>query len=310
MKRLFSHSLKALLCLSIILCTVKALANSEHQFSLNLSQGQVDYLEGDASYTRLNASVYFSPLKKSDALPYSRTAFYSRTGSVSISASKTKWDDMQAVIGAKLLETGEAKNYSISTFLAHSDIPVWARVEYLYIDHSTWYFSDESKFESETDSVKAIALGAYLLDDLSMHGLFAKQDDKTYGMGLSKLFKLSSYGFIETRLAWSITKRKNEDEYVDIINNTVRNLNISAQPEKNRSIQLSYFPLPETRLSFSYQQIDYDKYDWNDRYYTYSLEHYLSDQINLTLSYTHKKTYFLDHFGEYNDYGLNLGFDF
>ena len=285
-----------------------SLANSTHQFSVNFSKNWIEYIEGDASSYYMNATAYFTPVKKSATLPYARTAFYSRTSSASVSANKTKWDDLSSVVGVRVLQKMETKNYSISTFLAHKDLPIWSQLRYRYLDNTSAYFSNDTKSVSDTDSIKDIALGVYLLDHLSINGFFSKQEDKTYGIGLSKLFNIGNFGFIETNLSYAITRRDKIE--TNITNNVVRNLDIEARSEKNRYLRISYYPIPQTRLSLAYQQIDYDQYDWKDSYSEASIQHYFTKMLHTTLSYTHKEAYFFDYLGEYNDIGLSLGIDF
>lgn len=305
MKRSYT---KIYLALCLAICSGFSFADSDHQFSVNLSKNWVDYIQGDATSYNINATAYFNPVKKTTELPFARTAFYSRTSSVSASATKTNWDDLNSVVGRRILKNFDTKNYYISTFLAHRDLPIWGQLAYRYLDNTTWYFSDGSKSVSDTNSIKELALGVYLPDNLSINGLVSKLDDKTYGVGLSKLFSLNKFGFIETNLSFAITKIKSVEPVIK--NNVVRNLYIAARTEKNRFIRLSYYPFPETRLSIAYQQIDYDQHDWKDSYSNASLQHYFNKVLNVTLSYTHKETYFFNYLGEYNDIGLSIGLEF
>lgn len=298
------------LCIALFLAMLSAFtfAESSHQFSVNLSRDWVNYLQGDATFSNLNAIAYFTPVNKSEALPYSRTAFYSRVSSVSASIFTANWHDLNSVVAGRVLKKREFKNYSVNTFLAHKNLPIWTQLNYRYLDKDSWHFSDGTHSDSETTSVKEIALGIYLLDDFSIHGFFSKLDDNTYGIGLSKLFYIGNFGFIETNLSYAITDREKIE--TNIINNVVRNLDISARSEKNSYARISYYPIPQTRLSIAYQQIDYDQSDWKDSYSHASIQHYFTKMFYASLSYTHKETYFTDYFGNYNDIGLSLGFDF
>lgn len=308
---LFSYSTVKLVLFTLLLSILSSVSFAEpsHQFSVDLSSTDVDFDYGGEAISRnLGVTSYLNPVTKTGDLPYASTAFYSRTASISVNASKTKWGSLSTIVGGRILDSGRTKSYSISSFLAHKSLPVWGQLRYTHSDKTEWHFVDGSTSTVDSDSQKELALGAYVTDSLSMHTFFAKKEAKTYGLGLTKLFNLADFGFFETQL--SLTRTKYDSVDVSIQNNVVRNLDIPARTEKTGSIQLSYFPVPETRISLGYTKVDLDKSNLKNHYYRVAIERYLTNNINISVNYSHIDAYDRDFFGSYETLGLNLGFEF
>tara|TARA_R110002049_G_scaffold22390_10_gene80307 strand:+ start:82 stop:954 length:873 start_codon:yes stop_codon:yes gene_type:complete len=284
-------------------------AELTHQFSLKLSTSDIEYdNDSEAKNNYAEATVFFIPLIKSASLPYSRSAFYSRTGSVSLSATKSSWEGLNAVIGGRVLKEAETKHYSFNTFLANKNIPVWAELNYQHLDQMDYYFSNGTDIEFKSDSVKAVYFGTYIGESLSIYGFYSKQKDKTYGAGLVKLFDLSSIGFLEAKIELSKTNRNYND--IRIVNDIDLDIPIFRMNERVGYFQLSYFPIPATSLSLAYRQVGFDSGHRKNHYYYADMNHYLTDALQLGIHYSHKDD--LDWFsiGGYDVLGLNLGFDF
>lgn len=290
-----------------------SIADSTHQFSLTLDTSKAEYDHtGEARSHSFAATAYFNPINKSVFLPHSRNAFYSQTGSLSISTNRTDRDGLNAVIRGKVLKEANSKQYSINTFLAYKAIPVWTKLSYQYIDEINFYYSDgtEEDVESELKPDTAISLGAYIDDHLSFYLTYSKQENKTYGAGIVKLFDLSNFGFLEANIEFSKTDRQHTE--ILLRNNIeLRNSRLTMN-EKNALFKFSYFPIPTTGFTLAYQQIGFDRDHLKNHYYSVDITHYLTNTVHVGIHYSHKDDDSYDWYqgGNYNDIGLSLGFDF
>lgn len=288
------------------LLSAQTFADSSHQFSVNVGATQLDYEDqGEAKLYSLGGTAYFEAVKKSAALPYARTAFYSRVGSVSLSASKEKQKDLNRISAGRILESIDAKSYSAEVFLAKNNMPIWGLLNSRYLDESTYRFAGGLSPETDTDFIHSIAIGAFIGENLSVHGSYSKQEFATHGIGVSKLFNLEQYGFFETTINYSITE---SDTEIFISNNVVRNLD-NKPSSRNGAIRFSYFPIPQTELSIAYQEFDYDN-DIENRFYLVTLGHHFNNNIKVALNHTSKNAINIDNVGDYKATSLSLGYDF
>lgn len=310
MKTIYTGSLKFIIILCF--CISQVYADSSHQFEINIGS-QITKLtasDGDAMFRYVSGTAYFNSVKKSASLPYSRSAFYNKTGSISFSASQSKWKELNTVVSGRVLDRSESKSYAVSTFLAHKDFPLWTSISYSYLDKAKRNFTNGTSDVSEGDSAKYLSLGAYLGNFFSVYGLYLKTEDNSYGVGISKLFNLSEFGFLESVI--ELSRTDSEDEGVDIQNNVVRNLGNSAINEKSGYFQLSYFPFPETEFGLAYRQVGFDLNHWKNHYYYGFVEQYLNENIAISINYTHKDAYrsYYGNLGNHDTYGLNLALNF
>jgi hypothetical protein len=308
MTKLIQNLAKFSLLFFVTLLSCHLQADASHQFSLSLSHSNIEYLDGNATYRSISGSAYFKPVEKSAALPYSRTAFYTRTGSFSISAAQQEWEDMLIVIGPSVFKSGDIRYYSTSTFLAKSDLPVWGSLRYQYLDEMRYNFADGSHFNSPSESIKQATLGGYIQDTLSLYAFYSKQEPNNYGAGIIKLFNLSEFGFLEAQLQLSQTDKK--DKIANIQANVVRNLDVSSDQERSGYVAITYFPFVQTALKMSYQRIEHMNLNLETNYFSTGIEQYLFDAIRLGLNYTHTDTHFIQSFGDSETYNLSLSFDF
>lgn len=286
--------------------SAQSFADSSHQFSVNVGAAQLDYEDqGEANAYSLGGTAYFEPVNKSSTLPYARTAFYSRIGSVSLSASKEKHKDLNRISAGRVLESIDAKSYSAGVFVAKKNMPIWGQLNSRYLDEATYRYAGGLSLKTDTDFIHSVAIGAFIGENLSVHGSYSKQEFATHGIGVSKLFNLEQYGFFETTINYSITE---SDTDISISNNVVRNLD-NKPSSRNGAIRFSYFPIPQTELSISYQEFDYD-YDLEDRFYLVGVEHYLNNNIKVALNHTSKNAVNRDNVGDYKATSLSLGYDF
>jgi hypothetical protein len=283
-------------------------ADSTHQFSLSLNHSHIKYVDGKATFQSISGSGYFKPIQQSAALPYSRTAFYTRTGSFSVSAAQQEWEDMLIIMGGRIFISGDINYYSVSTFLAEHDLPVWGSLRYQYTDEMRYNFADGSVFISPSDSIKQATLGWYLQDTLSIYGVYEKYQQNNYGAGVIKLFNLAEFGFLETQVQISQTDKK--EKAPDIQGNVVRNLDVSSEQERAGYVAITYFPFVQTALKLSYQRIEHLNLDLKTNYFSAGIEQYLFDDIRLGFNYTHTDTHFIQTFGDNESYSLSLMFEF
>jgi len=297
-------------CLSLLatLLSCHLQADASHQFSLSLNHSHIEFIDGSAAFQSISGSAYFKPVEKSAALPYSRTTFYTRTGSFSVAAAQQEWEDMLVVIGPSVFNSGDIRYYSAGTFLAKSDLPVWGSLRYQYIDEMRYNFADGSHFNSPSESVKHATLGWYIQDTLSLYAFYSKQEPNNYGAGVIKLFNLSEFGFLETQLQISQTDKK--EKIPDTQSNVVRNLDVSSEQERAGYFAITYFPFVQTALKLSYQRIEHLNLGLETNYFSTGIEQYLFDDIRLGLNYTHTDTHFIQSFGDSETYNLSLSFDF
>lgn len=304
---------KVLFVLYLVYSASISFADSTHQFSVNLSSSDVEYDQmSEVNSHNLEATAYLVPVKKSDSLPYEKSAFYTRTGSISISTTRTKWKGLNSILGGRVLKKANSKQYSINTFLAYKNMPIWADISYQYLDVMNFSFSDgsEENFESEFKPVQAISLGAYLDNNLSFYASYSKQENETYGVGMVQLFNLSSFGFLEARIELSKTDRKHTE--ILLRKNIDFHIIRLTMDEKVGLFKFSYFPITTTSFNLAYQQIGFDVDHLKSHYYSAEINHYLTDTLQVGIHYNHKDDYTSNWYqsGDYDAISLNLGFDF
>ena len=297
---------KFILLLCVCLFSAPLHAENTHHFTLGLSQQAIEYEVGESTYQSISGTAFFQPVQKSMALPYSRTAFYSRTGSFSLVTAQQEWKDMNVVMGGRIFRSGDTNYYSAGIFLAKKELPVWANLRYQYLDERRYNFADGSFFTSPSESIKQVTLGWYIQDTLSIQAIYVNQEQDLYGGSVTKLFNLGNFGFLE--LSAQLTQTKKQDR-VDLSTNTVRYIGVSSNRERFSTVSVAYFPFVETELWFSYQDVDHRSLGVKTKYLSTGIEHYIFDDVRLGFRYMHKDTDAVETYGNSNTYNVSLSFE-
>ncbi|MFV1873911.1 MAG: hypothetical protein ACMZ64_11380 [Oleiphilus sp.] len=289
----------------ISLASIQASAQNTHQYVVGLSSSSIKFEDTDDEFssgrteTKENTGylkAYLSPVVKSSELPYARAGFYNRVANLSLSANQLEWKNLNTVVRGQILKATKSKRYSLSSFLAHQALPVWAELGYQYLDEARFYYASGVNEKRKSYRTKEVQLGLFLTDRVSIFGRYEKTEDKTYGFGFTALFELAEFGFLEPEMSVSKTDRDSlaliaHDDH--LLNRDVR-LMID---EKEAEFKLTYYPIPQSSISLIYQQTGFEVNNAKDHYYSMALSHYFIPQFKLGLHYTHK-----DAASFYNDY--------
>jgi len=267
-------------CFSI---SFSVMAASSYQFSLGGSASQFDILEGE-SYS-LGVAAYIKPVELDGSLPYDSAAFYTRTSGLFLGAVKTRFTDLNIVrSGAGVMKKQESSFKYVGARLAQADFPLWLGLNYRDFDSTTMYFTNGNMINTGDTDSKRFTLGAFLTDHVSMHAFYEDANQNAYGSGVDALFDLDAFGFIGAGFEYK--KVKAERIALQVVNGSVRNLDVNKYNNEVWAASLSYYPSAKSELNWEYAFLEDGARDVHDKFYSVSASYYFFEKLRIGLTYT------------------------
>jgi len=264
--------------------TSTAFADSSYQFSLGASGSEIDYSVGEGEAYSLSAAAYLEPIKLDGSVPYKVAPFYSHTTGLFLGTSKHRVTDLNSVRGGRLLKKFDGHKSHAGLRLANEDVPFWFEFDYSRMGTSTLNFSDGSWATSYRRYIKNYTAGMFIGKALSFYGFYGDDVTDSYGAGVRYLYTMAHLGFVEA--GFQYTEIDTERIDLEVVNATVKKVNVLSVNEDNKSFSLSYFPVVEAEIGLKYQRQDYN-YGAHGNYWHINTGYFVTSNLRLGINYSH-----------------------
>ena len=230
----------------------------------------------------ISGSAYLNPIELDGSVPYRTAAFFSRTTSLLLAAAKSRSSGLNAVRGGRILKEMESNAKSATLQLARPDLPVWFKVQHIRYSNEKLSFSSGSDVDVEDRSVTEWTAGVFITRHISAYALYEKDTDKTYGAGIVALIQAGEGQFFEANLQHETT----DEEKVDlvVVNNTIRNLDITPTVIKKWFADVKFFPNVNTYIGLGYELSKYD-YAPNSKHVSFDAGYFFTNNFAIDASY-------------------------
>jgi len=286
--RVFGHfkfevSIVAVLVLFCSYST-SVLADSSYQFSLGASGSEIDYGDGEGEAYSLSVAAYLDPITLDGSVPYNVSPFYSRTSGLFLGSSKYRVTGLNAVRGSSVLKKYDGHSSYAGLRLANDNVPFWFDFDYTRIGTSKYNFSSGTRGISYRRYIQSYTAGMFIGKALSVYGFYEDDDIDSYGVGMRYLQNLASLGFVET--GFQYTEIDTERTDLEVVNGTIRNLDVQVKKENIKSFSLRYFPIVEAEIGLKYQRQDHN-YDARGNYWHINAGYFITSNLRLGIGYSH-----------------------
>ena len=286
--RVFGHfkfevSIVAMLVLFCSFST-SVVADESYQFSLDGSGAEIDYSSAEGEAYSLSAAAYLYPIKLDGSVPFNVPPFYSRTSGLFFGTSKHRVTDLRTVRGSRVLNKFDGHRSYGSLRLATENTPFWFEFDYSRIGTSTLNFSDGGWATSYRRYIKNYTAGMFIGKALSFYGFYEDDVTDSYGAGVRYLYTMAHLGFVEA--GFQYTEIDTERIDLEVVNATVKKVNVLSVNEDNKSFSLSYFPVVEAEIGLKYQRQDHN-YDARGNYWHINAGYFITSNLRLGIGYSH-----------------------
>lgn len=280
-------------CLVLLLASSQALiADDVYDARLSAQYSELGYDPGDGNLVAVSGTYFFKGLERDSRYPYSSAEHYQRLSSVSADYLRSDSEDLNQIIGGRLLNEIESEDRVLAGQWVPTGSGYWLAIALRFPSDTTYKFSDGSTAELENDDFAIYELGTYLTDYTTSAFRYSGEKDGGWGLNVRHLFALDSAQFIELFADISSTQDDRETFpsskawLLGLSYSPSLNLSIAYQYSRNdlgasnkltsQNIFIEYWP--EEGLSLN---LGYDKFSASGRDVSFLID----DALSLGLSY-------------------------
>ncbi len=266
--------------------TTQSLANESYQIALGAYYSKIDREDGleGGDTQAIDLIAYAESFETDGSLAITSDAFYQRISGFQLANSKTEFSDLGASLGGRIAKSYESDVTMMSLFLAREDLDVWANLSYTRFGDTDVSFNSGDDVSVDLDPEIRLVVGWFLVTKTSVSALVGQGDEyDVYGIGGRHVLPLGEYGSLEGALSWE--RIKEDDNDPEVVNNTIRNLDVDSERIDEYAVSLRYMPFAYFSVGGLYSWTEYDATDAKAKWLGLDMEYCVSGRLCLGFQY-------------------------